>query len=260
MTNENENAAAETDEKIVPAIPAGHGGKQIHESHLNIARPLATMTEFEFKFRPTKDEKGKIVYKKDATGNVLKDEKGKDIPEKRSPVKLLLPIPTVDGIHAALADEKQQSFLVDLLRDAVYDAARDQLADEELKVEGQSDLKLDRLTIAYLANIPKSQRKGGGISSETWEAFSADFNAIMPKITGKDETKISNAAKMFIGRLQSVKNVKPMLEVLKGYLNLWFASTTPENQEEFADLYKFLSEKADAFLAQDEESMLANIA
>lgn len=258
MPLDNEHGTEE--KKEVPAVPEGHGGKQVHETHLAIARPLAVMKPYEFKFRAVKDKDNKIVYKKDATGAILKDAAGNPIPDKRAPLNLMLPIPTVDGIHAALADVKQQEFLIQVLESVIYDAAKEQINDEDLKIEDQSGIRLDRLTIAALANMPASQRRGGGISAEMWEAFSKDFNAIMPKITGKDTTKIGNAAKFLVGRLQGAKNVKPMLIALRDYLNLWFTSTSPENQEELAPVYTFLSEKAEVFLAQDEESMLANIA
>lgn len=176
---------------------------------------------------------------------------------KRPTVELALPIPTEDAIPVMLADEKQRAFLLSLLEAAVYQQARDQIGDEAKPVNKQEELDLSKLTVDYIANIPPSERRGGGISKETWEEFAADYIAVMPSITGKTSEQLGNAAKLFVARLQPVKTQKKVLKFLQEQLDMWFANT--QSAEDFSDVYEFLSEKVKSFLAADETSLLANL-
>lgn len=176
---------------------------------------------------------------------------------KRPTVELAIPVPTVDAIPAMLSDPKQTAFLLSLLEDAVYQQGREQVGDEKAPVNKQEELDLSKLTIEYIASIPPSERRGGGISKESWEEFAADYIAVMPGITGKNAEQLGNAAKLFVARLQPVKTNKKVLKFLQEQLDLWFAST--QNAEDFADVYEFLSEKVKTFLSADEAALLANL-
>lgn len=187
----------------------------------------------------------KFTFKEDKIGN------------KRPSFELVLPMPTVDGVVAMLSDEKQTALLLDLLADEVKRQARLQVGDEQNPVNEQSALDLAKLTMKYMSEMPKSERRGGGISKEVWEAFAADYIAIMPAITGKNADAVGNAAKLLLAKFQPVKTNKKVIAFLKTQLGLYFTNTA--SPEDYAECFKFLDEKADALLAADEASLLANL-
>jgi len=67
-----------------------------------------------------------------------------------------------------------------------------------------------------------SERKGAGIAKEVWKQFAEDYIAIMPSLQGKSVENVTNAAKIFVARMQPCKTNKPVLSRLKDYLNLYF--------------------------------------
>lgn len=193
----------------------------------------------------TKLEEYAYHFKKDKLGN------------KRDSVKLLIPVPTEDSVVEMLADEKQKALLLALLRDVVVSAGRDQVSDEVKPVNKQEELDFSKLSLAYIASIPPSERKGGGISKETWEAFSADYITVMQAVTGKSAEQVGNAAKLLVARLQPAKTNKPVLKFLNEQLALWFSNT--QDAEEYTEVYEFLSGKIKTFLEQDDAALLANL-
>lgn len=201
-----------------------------------------------------------------------KDELG----EKRPTVELLVPTVTMEGLVSRMQDttrtknekgeedkltngEKVQNLVLELLRDLVAGHVRQQVSDEKNPVNKQEELDLSKLDLTFIANIPPAERRGGGISKETWEAFFKNYTDVMPEKTGKKKDQVENAAKLFVARLQPVKTQKKILDFLKGQLALWFASTTQESQEEFAEVYEFLNQKIDEFMKRDEAELLQNL-
>lgn len=244
------------------AAPAANGTAAVEKQPIPASPIPGTI------FRPTK-----FHFKKDELGN------------KRPTVELLLPVPTWEGF-AALATseevvkdkegkevtrkvdgkdvpvtlgEKVRDLVMELLADQVAGAAREQVSDEKAPVNKQEELKLDALTLAYIACLPPAERRGGGISKETWEGFFKSYMAVMPEKTGKSKEQVENAAKLFVARLQPVKTQKKILAFLKDQLNLYFTSAGTEAQEEFAEVYEFLGQKIDEFSKRDEAELLANL-
>jgi hypothetical protein len=125
-------------------------------------------------------------------------------------------------------------------------AARIQVNDEEKPVNSQDDLDLTKLTIAYLANQPESERRGGGIAKELWDAFEKNYVTVKTQ-AGKEAEKASNAAKIFAKKLQPVRTNKKILTFLKGELDSWFQSASKDDQEEFSGIYEYLMKKVDDF-------------
>jgi hypothetical protein len=218
-------------------------------------------------FKPTK-----YHFKKDEVG------------EKRPTVDLLIPVPTMEGFITAMQDEtrakvkvknekgeevevddkltngeKVQNLVLELLTDLVATHGRLQVTDEKNPVNKQEELDLNKLTLAFIANIPPSERRGGGISKETWADFFKDYVEVMLEKTGKKKEQVENAAKLLVSRLQPVKTQKKILAFLKDQLNLWFSSTTPDSQEEFAEVQEFLTGKIEEFMKRDEAELLANL-
>jgi hypothetical protein len=180
-----------------------------------------------------------------------------DLGVKRPTIDLVLRVITLEGLIAALGDPKQAEYVLDVLSNEIYKAARSQVGDDTKPVNKQEELDDSKLTIEALANMPKAERTGGGISKELWEAFSKDYIATMPAVTGKTADQVSNAAKLMLAKFQPVKTQKKVLTFLKDQLNLWFTST--QNAEDFTECFEFLDEKAKTLLAADEASLLANL-
>lgn len=176
---------------------------------------------------------------------------------KRPPLMLQVPYPTLERVIDALSDEKQAAYILSLINDDVTKAVRDQINDETKPVDSQDKIDYSKLDLTFLANQPAGERRGGGIAKETWEAFSANYIEIMPAVTGKNPEQVQNAATLFAKRLAPVKTHKPTLQVLLDQLNLWFANT--KDQEEFQEVYEFLSSKADTLLKTDDAELLKNL-
>lgn len=218
-----------------PIQVAGIGAADIASKLVNIPAPLAVMTPVKFGFRSD------------------------DVGNKRQTVTLNLPFMTADGLVAAASDPtmKQLNLILDLCNDAIKSAARDQVNDEKKPVNSQDELDLSKLTFEAIANMPKSERTGGGIAKEVWEDLAKDYIAIMPGLTGKDVDKVTNAAKIIISKFQPARDKKPVLTYLKEQLALWYSKTS--KQEDFQEAYAFLAEKVDALLAVDEATLLQNL-
>jgi hypothetical protein len=182
---------------------------------------------------------------------------GKPVPVKRPEFKIALPIITLEGLQSALADTKQRDYVLSVLEAEVYKEARYQIDDNTPPVNSQSELDVSLLTLSYLANQPPSERRGGGISKETWEAFAEDFINVMPGLSGdRPVEKIQMAASIFVKRLAPVRGKKKVVQFLKDQLALWFQHT--QAKEDFADCYLYLDGKCDEYLTA-EEDLLANL-
>ena len=198
---------------------------------------LVDVKETAFHFRKVKDETSKIET-------------------KRPTVTLQLPYPSVEGIVAILeAGGKQLDLLLEAVAGVVQDTARDIVnANEEIS---DANFPLDKVTWEAIANMPKAERRGGGISKEVWEDFAADYQAIMPAATGKTKEQVELAAKVFLTKFANAKTNKPVLKVLQGQLAV-YANTTSRG-EEFAACIQFLDNKLETLIATDETSLLANL-
>ncbi|CAN5950075.1 unnamed protein product [Sphagnum jensenii] len=185
---------------------------------------------------------------------------------KRPPVTLVLPILTQEGLVAAMADDKIFNYVVETINDQIKEAAKSQVApatDDVTPVNRQTELDLSKLTLSYLANQPVAERRGGGISKETWAEFEKDYILVMDNFTDKDGEKPfihkNNvyAANLFIKRLEPVKTNKPMLKKLQSRLSVWGGNT--ENGDELMEVYKFLDGKIENLLTKDDEDQLNSV-
>lgn len=176
---------------------------------------------------------------------------------KRPTVELHLPVPSVEGIVFILENAdtrpKELELLLESLADVVQAQARSIVNDDE-KIS-QENFPLDKVTWEAIANMPKAERRGGGIAKETWEEFATDYLAVMPAATGKDLERVGLAAKLLTGRFAQVKTQKPVIEALQLQLGI-YVSVSPR-AEEFTEVIEFLNKKAEALLNISEEEMLA---
>jgi len=187
----------------------------------------------------------KFSFKKDELGN------------KRPTVELQLPKPTFDGILAAMENEKQTQYIIDCVFADQVSQAKEQVGHETKPVNTQEELDISKLTIDAIANLPPSERRGAGISKETWKQFAEDYIAIMPALQGKSIENVTNAAKIFVARMQPCKTNKAVLSRLKDYMNLYFQKTSL--QEDMQEVYTFLSGKIEDFLKLDDATLLQNL-
>jgi hypothetical protein len=199
----------------------------------NIPRPLTELTDVNY------------FFKKDKLGN------------KRETVSLKIPYLTIDGLIEALQDEKQQAFILATVNDQIYNAGRWQVGDENKPVNKQDELDMSKMTLKFLAEMEPTERRGGGIAKEVWEAFGADYAAVMQPLTGKTQENIDNAVALLLKKFQPVKSSKKVVQFLKDQLSLWFQNT--QNAEEFQECYEFLDKKAETLLQADEAALLASL-
>ena len=193
--------------------------------------------DVKFNFRKVKDE---------ATG----------LESKRPTVEIPLPLLSVEGLVAAVqAGGKQLDLVIEAVRQVQIDRAREIVNDNE-NISAEN-FPYAELTWEKIANLPRAERRGGGISKEVWEDFSKDYIAVMPSLTGKSVEQVTNAAKILLNKFQSCKTNKPVLRLLKDQLALY--ANNSSNAETFVDCLSFLNEKADTFIEMDEEAMLGNL-
>jgi hypothetical protein len=228
MNDSPQNSAVrEDDETVTQLVP----GTELVETEIEIERPLTKMVEYD------------ITFKTDSTGN------------KRPSFKMLLPNLTEDGLIAALKDKTQRQFLLDLANNEIYKQARIQIADDEDIT--QEKLDLSKLELSYLANMPKAERTGGGISKETWSQWAEDYLNVMPAVTNKPVENISNQVAIFMKKFQTAKTNKPALKYLREQLALWV--THSQKVDDFKECYEFLDQKAEMFIKADDASLLEKL-
>ena len=176
---------------------------------------------------------------------------------KRPTVELeKVPVPSVEGIIAILeAGGKQLDLLMEAVQNIVLDRARE-LVNEKEGVTAET-FPFAELAWEKIATLPKAERRGGGISKETWEDFSKDYIAVMPGLTGKDAEKVGNAAKLLLNKFNAVKTNKQVIGYLRDQLAVYLNGSP--NAETYKDCVEFLDAKAGILLEADEASLLANL-
>lgn len=193
--------------------------------------------EMKFHFKKVKDE---------ATG----------LEVKRPTVELQLPVPSVEGIIEILeAGGKQLDLLLEAVTDVIATRARELVNDDDKL--SQDTIDLSKLSWEAISNLPKAERRGGGISKEIWEEFGKDYIAVMPTVTGKTAEQIGNASKILLNKFNAVKTNKPVLKLLKDQIAI-YVSNSP-NAETYTDCVQFLVDKAETLINMDEAALLANL-
>lgn len=180
-----------------------------------------------------------------------KDDNG--VTTKREPLELAVPYPTVSGIAKIIESGGKG---LELLRDAIEKvivARARQLISDDIELNA-TNFPTDQLSWEAIANLPKPERTGGGIPKEVWEEFAADYIDAMPGITGKEEEKVRNAAKLHVQKYSTIKTNKPVLRALQEQLAI-YAEKAP-NAEEFVACIEFLDNKIEGLLNVSEEELL----
>lgn len=193
-----------------------------------------------------------LVTNSDFKFHFRKDELG----NKRPSIELTIPVLTKHGILAALkAGGKQADLLVETVANVIYQQQRSIIADDPDYTADKFDPA--KVTWEFIANIPRSERTGSGIAKEVWEAFAKDYTAVVITHAGKTAEQAANAAKILVAKFQQVKTNKAVISKLVDNINIWFTNT--QNAEDFADVYKFLTDKAETLLKADDNALLENL-
>ncbi len=188
----------------------------------------------------------------------FKKSKDKDtgIETVRSTVQLAIPYVSVAGLVAIIEKGgKGLDLLLEAMASVVDSAARDLLY-EDLSLNAAT-FPVDKISWEAIANLPKAQRKGGGIPKEVWEAFGQDYCEVMPAATGKKPEQVANAAKIMQNKFGAVKTNEAVLKLMVEQLAIYSEAT--ENLPEFQDCVEFLVNKADTLLNVSDEDLLANL-
>lgn len=184
------------------------------------------------------------------------DNEGKKtgIKTKRPSVKVVIPVPSVEGIIAMLQEGGKP---LELLQEAVYDVVIGRAREivNEREDITQENFPLADLLWKTIANMPRETRRGAGIPKEVWEAFGEDYCEVMPAVTGKSKEEQKQVADILVGKLQKVRSNKKALQIIEGRLDLYI-NTSP-NAEQFTDCVKFLQNKIKDFLAAGDEALMA---
>lgn len=165
---------------------------------------------------------------------IVKDESGAVIATiaKKPSIEVGLPVLSTAGILEILQAEpsKESELILDAVSNIFYLAARAQfddvienMTDPDGEVTG-AQLDFDKLTLSYIANLPKSARGAAAISDEEWNFYFADYLAVMVAATGKEEKRIQNQIEHF-KKPQRVKANGKVLEVLVDQLNIYVTKT-----------------------------------
>jgi len=155
--------------------------------------------------------------------------KSKDSEYKRPNVQLDVPVPSKEGIIAALSSEDPK--VRDLVFDAVHGVITSHLrsyVDNDVDFSQETcDALAEKgeLSLSYIANIPKADRNV--MSKEDLESFASDYIEVMPQITGKDKARVSAAAQLIVERFKRAAGDEGVLKILQDQL-VTFAENAPE--------------------------------
>lgn len=204
-----------------------------------------TKIKFNFRAEAIKDEAGKTIGKKDKQPSVELDIPSLEISD-------LLSIIEKGG--------KSLELLLEAANDVIYQEARNVIGEAiETKKELTQELiaaNHSNLDWEAIANKPKAERKGNGISSDVWEAFAVDYAQVMAMVQAdKSDKQIQTAALHLSKKFANCRFNKPVIGTLRSYLAAWFSATP--NKEEFAAVYDALDNRAETLLNADEAGKLA---
>ena len=175
------------------------------------------------------------------------------IETKRASVLLPLPTPSVEGlIDIIQAGGKALELLIEAAQGIVIEQAREYINNNEDVTS--TNFPFAMLDWNTIANLPKADRRGGGIAKEVWEDFAKDYILVMPALINKSPEAVTMATKIFLTKFANVKTNKAIIAKLKDYLAIYINNTA--RGEEFVEAVEWLNKKADVLIATGEENLL----
>lgn len=204
-----------------------------------------TPIKFHFRAETIKDEEGKVIGKK----------------EKLPSLELVIPTLESDDLLSIIeAGGKPLELLLEAANDVIYQAMRDVIAEaidtKKALSQGLVESNHANLDWTAIANKPKAERRGSGVSKEDLEAFAEDYKAVMAAVqTDKNEQQVATAALHISKKFANCRFNKQVIATLRGYLATWYSNTP--NKEDFASIYEVLDNRAEVLLNADEAGKLA---
>jgi hypothetical protein len=183
-------------------------------------------------------------FKKDKLGN------------KRANVTLQAKMLTRDGLIDIInrGDEKEIALVMDQVNLAFRDVLAEKVGDDEsfdqAKYEGLN------LSWAAIANMPKEDRRVSSIAKEVWDAFVADYMAIMPGLTKTSVEANTIACDIYVKKMAPARSNKPVLERLKMRLALYIENS--QKAEEFQEILEVLLRRIEAYLKAETPELVAD--
>lgn len=199
------------------------------------------------KFDNTVDIKEVSFYFRTVT-----DEKTK-VKTKRPTVEMPLPVPSMEGVLAILEKGgKGLDLLLESVAQVIIDQAREYVNDNE-NVSAEN-FPYESMTWETIANLPKAERRGGGIPKEMWDDFQKEYVEIMPAVTNKTKEQVELASKVFVTKFANAKTNKPVLRVLQNQLGIFVSNT--QKGEELEPVLTWLTNKLETLINTDESKLL----
>jgi hypothetical protein len=194
---------------------------------------------------------------REATFNFKKSvDKATGIETIRKPVDLAVPYVNMQGIMDILeAGGKGLELLLEAMEGIINTQARELLYEDTSYTA--ATFPVEKLSWEFISNIPKVQRRGGGIPKEVWDAFTTDYVAVMPEVTGKTLEAVTNMANILGDKLSRVRTSKDVLNLCVEQLAI-YAEHSP-NVGEYVSCVEFLLNKAELHLNVTPEQLLASL-
>lgn len=172
---------------------------------------------------------------------------------KRNSVILPLPVPSIEGIIDIIQNGgKGLELLQEAVRDVIVEQAREFINNNDTVTS--LNFPFATLNWETIANLPKADRRGGGISKDVWEEFAKDYIAIMPALINKSIDAVTMASKIFLTKFAQTKSNKQVLAKLRDYLAIYINNTA--RGEEFAEAVDWLDKKIGVLLEVGDEALL----
>lgn len=204
---------------------------------------LVDIRETNFSFRTVKND---VVDKETGVKSVIET--------KRPTVSIPVPVPSIEGIIEIISKGpgKEVDLLIEAVTSVILEQAREYINENESV--SADNFPYEMLSWETIANLPKAERRGGGISKELWEDFAKDYVEVMPAVTGKKKESVEMAAKVFVAKFAGATTNKPVLKLLQQQLALYATNTT--QGEQLAPCIEFLMNKVEKLLNTDETNLL----
>lgn len=212
---------------------------------------LVDVNPVNFNFKSVETETDKIDEK---TGKKV------IVKTKRPTLVLPLPVPSVEGLLAIIsAGGKGLELLKEAAQDVIISRSRELINDDDKEALTPDNFPYEQLGWDTIANLPKAERRGGGISADVWDAFAKDYKEVMVKV-GVSEKGAENQAKVLLAKLNPIKDRKATISKLKGKLGVYLGAKEGSNDiEQYLPCVEFLMDKADKLLAMTEDEMSKNL-
>lgn len=192
-----------------------------------------------------------LVDMKECSFNFKKDK----MDNKRPSVKGNIPVPSVEGFVAILEAGGKQ---LELLQEAAYNVVRNQIAEEvgnNEALKSLDELDMSKYSWQAIAEMDKTDRRSASIPEEAWKAFAEDYIKVMPALTQKSETAVTNATVVYLKKFAPWKSDKKTIGLLKGQLAIY---AEQPSAEQFAEILDLLVRRADTYLAANELTLVAS--